>query len=237
MSPTRREFLQAAGTVAAGAALGATPVAGQSAKRRYAIVGTGVRAIGMWGRPMAQRFSNQLEFVGLCDINGKRVELARQAMGVSCPTFTDFDRMCDTAKPELLMVTTVDAFHAGYIVRALDRGIDVITEKPMVIDEQQCQQVLDAERRNNRKIVVAFNYRFAPKHVQIKEVLQSGAIGTITGVDGELQVTVDGRPVYTYAADQAPGDVSGQGVNGVWYVVAPDGTEIMDAAPAAGSGY
>ncbi|MGN7701539.1 COG4315 family predicted lipoprotein [Cellulosimicrobium sp. 22601] len=62
-------------------------------------------------------------------------------------------------------------------------------------------------------------------------------VGTITGVDGELQVTVDGRPVYTYAADQAEGDVSGQGVNGVWHVVAPDGTEIMDAAPAAGSGY
>lgn len=62
-------------------------------------------------------------------------------------------------------------------------------------------------------------------------------VGTITGVDGELQVTVDGRPVYTYAGDQAPGDVSGQGVNEVWWVVAPDGTEIMDAAPAAGSGY
>ncbi len=183
MSPTRREFLQAAGAAATGAALGATHLSAQAAKRRYAIVGTGVRAIGMWGRPMAQRFTDQLEFVGLCDINGKRVELARQAMGVSCPTFTDFDRMCDTAKPDLLMVTTVDAFHAGYIVRALDRGIDVITEKPMVIDEQQCQQVLDAERRNNRKIVVAFNYRFAPKHVKIKEVLQSGAIGTITGVD------------------------------------------------------
>ncbi|MGO3485546.1 MAG: hypothetical protein ACTINV_15785, partial [Cellulosimicrobium funkei] len=56
-------------------------------------------------------------------------------------------------------------------------------------------------------------------------------------VDGELQVTVDGRPVYTYAADTGPGDVTGQGVNGVWHVVAPDGTEIMDAAPAAGSGY
>ncbi len=182
MSPTRREFLQAAGVVATGAALGTTPLA-QAPKRRYAIVGTGVRAIGMWGRPMVANFKDQLEFVGLCDINSKRVELARQAIGVSCPTFTDFDRMCDSAKPDLLMVTTVDAFHAGYIVQALARGIDVITEKPMVIDEQQCQQVLEAERRNNRKIVVAFNYRFAPKHVTIKEVLQSGAIGTITGVD------------------------------------------------------
>ena len=183
MSPTRREFLRATGAVATGAALGVTPAMAQAGKRRYAIVGTGVRAIGMWGRPMVERFSDRLDFVGLCDVNPKRLELARQAIGVSCPTFTDFDRMCDAARPELLTVTTVDAFHADYIVRALDRGIDVITEKPMVIDEEQCRKVLDAERRNNRKIVVGFNYRFAPKHVKIKEVLQSGAIGTITGVD------------------------------------------------------
>jgi len=53
----------------------------------------------------------------------------------------------------------------------------------------------------------------------------TGEVGTITGVDGKLQVTVDGRPIYTYAADAKPGDVAGQGVGGVWYVVNPDGTE------------
>ena len=74
-------------------------------------------------------------------------------------------------------------FHAEYIVKALDRGIDVITEKPMVTDEAQVRQVLEAEARNKRKIVVGFNYRFAPKHVKIKEILQSGEIGTVTGVD------------------------------------------------------
>jgi len=58
-------------------------------------------------------------------------------------------------------------------------------------------------------------------------------VGTITGVDGELQVTVDGRPVYTYAGDTAPGDVTGQGVNDAWWVVAPDGTEIKDAATSS----
>lgn len=75
----------------------------------------------MWGRPLREKFSDRLEFVGLCDIDPKRVEIARTAMGVSCPTFTAFDRMCDTAKPDLSMVTTVDACHADYIVRALDR--------------------------------------------------------------------------------------------------------------------
>ncbi|MBA8989404.1 putative lipoprotein with Yx(FWY)xxD motif [Curtobacterium pusillum] len=53
----------------------------------------------------------------------------------------------------------------------------------------------------------------------------TGTVGTITGVDGKLQVTVDGRPIYTYAADSKAGDVTGQGVGGVWYAVSPDGTE------------
>ena len=181
---TRRDFLKTTGAAAAVATMGGlAPAFGQTPKRRYAIVGTGVRAIGMWGRPLVSRYGDVIEFVGLCDINPKRVELAKAAIGASCPTFTDFDRMCDTVKPDLLMVTTVDAFHADYIVRALDRGIDVITEKPMVIDEAQCQKVLDAEVRNKRRIVVGFNYRFAPKHVKIKELLQAGTIGKVTGVD------------------------------------------------------
>jgi predicted dehydrogenase len=104
-------------------------------------------------------------------------------MGVSCPTFTSFDEMCDRTKPDLLTVTTVDAFHAEHIVKALDRGIDVITEKPMVIDSAQCRAVLDAEKRNNRKIVVTFNYRYAPKHRTIKEILMAGEIGRVISVD------------------------------------------------------
>ena len=119
----------------------------------------------------------------MCDINGKRVEVAKKMLGVAAPTFTDFDRMCDQTKPDLLMVTTVDGFHSHYITRALDRGIDVITEKPMVVDEKQCQAVLDAEKRNRRKIIVTFNYRYSPKHQKIKELLSSGAIGRILSVD------------------------------------------------------
>ncbi len=59
-------------------------------------------------------------------------------------------------------------------------------------------------------------------------------VGTITGTDGELQVTLDGRPVYLYAGDSAPGDVAGQGLNDVWWVVAPDGSEITEL-PGSGS--
>ena len=77
----------------------------------------------------------------LCDPNPRRAEVVRQIIGVDCPVFTDFDRMVKEARPDLVAITTVDAFHAEYIVRALDLGLDVITEKPMTIDEKQTQAV------------------------------------------------------------------------------------------------
>lgn len=55
----------------------------------------------------------------------------------------------------------------------------------------------------------------------------TGELGTIETPDGELQVTINGMPIYYFAEDEAPGDTNGQGVNEVWYVVAPDGTMIQ----------
>ena len=181
----RREFVKAAGSAVAAAPLLSDPrfANAVTTRRRYAIVGTGDRASGMWGSELVRKYSDLLEFVGLCDTNHKRAVAARAMMGVTCPTFTNFDEMLDRARPNLLMVTTVDAFHSQYIVKALDRGIDVITEKPMVIDEKQCQSVLDAEKRNKRKIIVAFNYRYSPKHQKVKELLMEGEIGRVISVD------------------------------------------------------
>ncbi len=181
---TRRDFVKTTGQLAAlpfvasGLATGAAPV-----PRRYAIVGTGERACYMWGRDLVQRYGDVVQFAGLCDINPKRVLAAKGLIGADCPTFTNFEEMCDRVKPDVLIVTTVDAFHSGYIVKALDRGIDVISEKPMVIDETQCQAVLDAEKRNRRKIIVTFNARYPPKHQKIKELLLSGEIGRVMSVD------------------------------------------------------
>src|SRR5687768_2020330 len=179
----RREFVKTAGAAAVASLVMPNPLRAGTRRRRYAMVGTGHRGTGMWGADLAKRYADVLEFVGLCDTNPKRLAAGRELVGVRCPTFTGFERMLDEARPDLLMVTTVDATHVEQITRALDRGIDVITEKPMVTDERQVKAVLDAERRNRRKIIVAFNYRYAPKHQKIKEILRSGEIGPVTSVD------------------------------------------------------
>jgi predicted lipoprotein with Yx(FWY)xxD motif len=64
----------------------------------------------------------------------------------------------------------------------------------------------------------------------------TGKVGTITRDDGTTQITLDGLPLYTSAGDSGPGDVTGQGVGGIWWVVAPDGKKIAGGQPAPG-GY
>jgi len=61
----------------------------------------------------------------------------------------------------------------------------------------------------------------------------TGEVGTITGVDGSTQVTLNGWPLYYYAGDSAAGDVNGQGVGDVWWVLTPAGEKIG----AVGTGY
>lgn len=56
----------------------------------------------------------------------------------------------------------------------------------------------------------------------------SGEVGTITGVDGEPQLTLNGWPLYYFVGDAAPGDVKGQGVNDVWWVLTPEGERMAD---------
>ena len=55
-----------------------------------------------------------------------------------------------------------------------------------------------------------------------------GELGTIEGVDAEPQVTLNGWPLYYFAGDEAPGDINGQGVNDVWWVLTPAGEKIQD---------
>lgn len=182
-TPSRREFLRAAGAAAAVAALPGGLSADPARKTRYAIVGTGHRGSGMWGAEALKRHGATLDLVALCDVNPKRAEAANALMGTKAPVFTDLDRMLDAVKVDRIAVCTVDATHSGVIARALDRGLEVITEKPMVTGLEQCRAILDAERTNRRKVAMAFNYRYSPKHEKVWSLLRTSDLGKVTSVD------------------------------------------------------
>jgi predicted dehydrogenase len=179
----RREFIQTASATTAGILLSQgmmaeTPVA----KKKLAMVGTGHRGTGFWGKAVMENFGDVVQFVGLCDKNPGRVEYAKNVFG-NCPTFTDFEQMMKQTKPEVVIVTTVDATHDQFIIKAMEMGADVITEKPMTTDELKCKAILEAEKRTGRKVIVGFNYRHSQHNTKVKELLSVNRVGKITSVD------------------------------------------------------
>lgn len=190
---SRREFIAsslAAGAIgAAGFTLfGAGPhwgqqTSGQVKKLRLALVGTGGRGSSLWGRELLKNYGDVVEMVGLCDVNPIRLAYAKEYMGATCPTFADFGQMLGETRPDAVIVTTVDCFHAKYICRAMEMGCDVITEKPMCTDEKMVQEIMDTEKRTGKKLTVTFNYRYGPDATRVKEILRGGEIGEIWSVD------------------------------------------------------
>jgi len=91
--------------------------------------------------------------------------------------------MITAQKPDVVLVTTEDGTHHAYIVRAMELGCDVITEKPMTVNAEKCQMIIDAQAKHNKSCTVTFNYRYSPSRTQIKHLISKGKIGDIPSVD------------------------------------------------------
>lgn len=68
-----------------------------------------------------------------------------------------------------------------------------------------------------------------PEASDVGEGLDPALLGTTTRPDGDVQATYGGWPLYRFSVDVAPGDVAGQGVGGVWYVLDATGAPVMSA--------
>jgi predicted dehydrogenase len=160
--------------------------------KKYAIVGLGGRS-SFFYTALIQEYQATSSIVGFCDVNQTRMDYANEriheldAAYPKIPTYkaADFDRMVADTKPDEVIITTMDRTHHTYIVRALDLGCNVITEKPMTVDAARCQEIIDAVERTGRKVRVTFNYRYAPHNTAIRKLLRDGAIGRVNSVHFE----------------------------------------------------
>ncbi len=152
--------------------------------KTYAIAGASSRGLYMYGKAIAGPYHETARLLGVYDINPVRAHLLSRECG-DVPVFTSFDAMMQQAHPECVIVTTMDRYHHEYIIRSLQAGCDVISEKPMTIDDARCRAILETERQTGKRVVVTFNYRFAPYVTRVKELLREGVIGRILSVDFE----------------------------------------------------
>ena len=160
-------------------------------KKKYVLVGTGGRA-RLWYEGIARLHSDCCDLVALCDINRTRLEFGQWMLvnefgghQVALYGAEDFEKMIEEQKPDCVIVTTVDRTHHRYIIKAMEMGCDVISEKPMTVDDDKCNAILEAIEKTGKNLRVSFNYRYAPHHSQLREIIKSGVIGDVKQIHFE----------------------------------------------------
>lgn len=157
--------------------------------KRYCLVGTGTRA-SMFIDALADIHRKTAVLVGLCDLSNVRMQwhidrLNRVHEHAAVPTYlaSHFDRMIKETRPDIVIVTTIDATHDHYVIRAMELGCDVICEKPMTTDPAKVKAIFDGIKRTGRRLQVTFNLRYVPHITKVYELIRDGAIGQPTAVD------------------------------------------------------
>ncbi len=167
-------------------------------KMRFAIIGTGGRSRMFWKAlgedPRIKRYN---KLVALLDSNTARMKYVNRELGAKLPLYMphQFEQMVSKEKLDGIVVATRDNLHDLYIVKGLEAGLKVVTEKPMTTDEHKCQRIIDAMKGREKNLVVTFNYRYAPHNTKVKQLVMKGVVGEITMV--ELQWYLD----VTHGAD------------------------------------
>ena len=161
------------------------------AKKRFVQVGIGGRA-RMYYQAIAGEYKDTSELTAFCDVNFTRMEYACNVLkndyNYPAPKLyaaDEFEKMIEEQKPDVVIVTSIDRTHHRYIIKAMEMGCDVITEKPMTMDDNKCKQILDVVERTGKELRVGFNYRYAPHHSKVKELIMSDVIGNVKQIHFE----------------------------------------------------
>ena len=161
---------------------------------KYAVVGTGSRS-ELFISALVNEYRSDHELVALCDSNPQRIKYHQERIRSQSPDVEvqgfkseDFDLMIRSKNPDVVIVTTVDAQHHMYIIKALQMGCNVITEKPMTTSEKNCRDILKAVDQTGLDVRVAFNYRWGTGVSRVKAILRD-SIGPIHHVS--LQYLLD----------------------------------------------
>ncbi|MBP3695978.1 MAG: Gfo/Idh/MocA family oxidoreductase [Clostridia bacterium] len=133
---------------------------------------------------------NNAELVALCDIRPERME---KYGNKRC--YTDFDEMLANEELDILDICLPTYLHADFAVKAMEKGINVITEKPISLKEEDIDRVYSTAEKNNVKFMVAHVLRFWPEYELLKEIYDSKRYGKL--LSGTM-IRLGGYPKWSW---------------------------------------
>lgn len=114
------------------------------------------------------------ELVALCDIRPEQMDKYPDKR-----RYTDFDLMLENEKIDILDICLPTYLHADFSVRAMEKGINVICEKPVSLNREDVKRVYECAERNNVKFMIAQVLRFWPEYEIVKKLYDEKTYGNL----------------------------------------------------------
>ncbi len=163
---------------------------------RLAIIQVGA---GMWGRSWAEVVAKARGFrlAAVVDAASTARNWAKAELGV--PAFATFDAALDGVEADAVLLVSPPSSHRALTEAALDRGLHVVTEKPIALDLADAQAMADAGERTGLHVLVAQNYRFRRQSRALQQLVGDGMLGRLVGI--RIACRRDVRNTFVLAGD------------------------------------
>ncbi|CEP77884.1 MAG: Gfo/Idh/MocA family oxidoreductase [Defluviitoga tunisiensis] len=155
----------------------------------------GLIGIGFMGRGHLENYIKlesegfPLKLVAICDIDPEKFEnkftpgnikIGEKKFDFSkYRLYTSIDKMLENEKLDYVDIALPTYLHSQATVKALNAGINVLCEKPMALNLEQCQAMIDAAKKNNKKLMIGHCLRFWPAYEYAKELIDSKKYGDV----------------------------------------------------------
>lgn len=219
----------------------------------------GLFGIGFMGRGHLDHYLRLIEegmplqLTALCDIDEKKfrgefvegnLDMGQNRYDFSkYNLYTDIDKMLEAEEFDFVDICLPTYLHADVTVKALDRGIHVLCEKPMALTAEECARMIDAAERNDRKLMIAQCLRFWPHYLVLKEYVDNGKLGA---VNSAYFFRGGQTPKWSYRnwmleKDKSGGCILDQHIHDVdlvnWLFGLPESVSTTGRVVIPGSGY
>lgn len=154
----------------------------------FAIAGFGGR--GSVYASMAKLFPDKMKVVAVADIVPEKVAKAKAMYNIpdencfsSAEEMLKKDRLAD-----VIAICTMDRQHVGQGIPALEKGYDILLEKPISPELDECRKMLEAAAKSNSRIIVCHVLRYTAFYNKIRDIIREGGVGDVVSVTANENV-------------------------------------------------
>ncbi|MBO6280472.1 MAG: Gfo/Idh/MocA family oxidoreductase [Bacilli bacterium] len=154
--------------------------------KKLVVFGFGAR--GRIYADFANKYPELFTLVAIIENNPERIEDAKKDYK-DVPVFSDYhDFLAKHVHADVVAVCTQDADHKEHAIAMMEAGYNLLLEKPIANNEEDCLKIYESSIKNNRRVIVCHVLRYSPFYSTIKRIIDEGKIGEVVSIQASENV-------------------------------------------------